>query len=63
MYRGVHMSNLWIIFAITVLIAVYSGIQVFTNLNNKQKSSFKYFTIAFIVCVILAIIEIIFLAR
>lgn len=57
------MSNLWIIFAITVLIAVYSGIQVFTNLNNKQKSSFKHFTIAFIVCVILAIIEIIFLAR
>ncbi|MEK5169658.1 MULTISPECIES: hypothetical protein [Staphylococcus] len=57
------MSNLWIIFAITVLIAVYSGIQVFTNLNNKQKPSFKYFTIAFIVCVILAIIEIIFLAR
>lgn len=57
------MSNLWIIFAITVLIAVYSGIQVFTNLNNKHKPSFKYFTIAFIVCVILAIIEIIFLAR
>ena len=57
------MSNLWIIFAITVLIAVYSGIQIFTNLNNKQKSSFKYFTISFIVCVILAIIEIIFLAR
>lgn len=57
------MSNLWIIFAITVLIAVYSGIQIFTNLNNKQKSSFKYFKIAFIVCVILAIIEIIFLGR
>ena len=57
------MSNLWIIFAITVLIAVYSGIQIFTNLNNKQKSSFKYFTIAFIVCVILAIIEIIFIDR
>lgn len=57
------MSNLWILFAITVLIAVYSGIQVFTNLNNKQKPSFKYFTIAFIVCVVLAIIELIFLAR
>ena len=46
------MSNLWILFAITVLIAVYSGIQVFTNLDNKQKPSFKYFTIAFVVCVI-----------
>ena len=56
------MSNLWILFAITVLIAVYSGIQVFTNLDNKQKPSFKYCTIAFVVCVILAIIEIIFLS-
>ena len=57
------MSNLWILFAITVLIAVYSGIQVFTNLNNKQKPSFKYFTIAYIICIVLAIIELIFLAR
>ena len=30
------MSNLWIIFAVTVLIAVYSAI-VFTNLNHKQQ--------------------------
>ena len=37
------MSNLWIIFAITVLIAVYSGIQIFTNLNNSF-FSFKYQT-------------------
>lgn len=52
------MSCMWIIFAITVLIAVYSGIQVFTNLQNKQKPSFKYFLIAFVVFLILAIIEI-----
>ncbi|TAA93710.1 Mid2-like cell wall stress sensor domain protein [Staphylococcus saccharolyticus] len=57
------MSNLWIIFAITVLIAVYSGIEVFTNLNNKQQPRFKYFTIAFVIFIILAMIEIIFLAR
>ena len=30
------MSNLWIIFAVTVLIAVYSAIEVFTNLNHKH---------------------------
>ncbi|MBS6894087.1 MAG: Mid2-like cell wall stress sensor domain protein, partial [Staphylococcus epidermidis] len=41
------MSNLWIIFAVTVLIAVYSAIEVFTNLNHKQQPRFKYFTIAF----------------
>ena len=33
------MSTMWIIFAITVLIAVYSGIQVFTNLQNKQNQA------------------------
>ena len=57
------MSNLWIIFAVTVLIAVYSAIEVFTNLNHKQQPRFKYFTIAFIVFIILAIIEVIFLAQ
>lgn len=57
------MSNLWIIFAVTVLIAVYSAIEVFTNLNHKQQPRFKYFTIAFVVFIILAIIEGIFLAQ
>lgn len=57
------MSNLWIIFAVTVLIAVYSAFEVFTNLNRKQQPRFKYFTIAFIVFIILAIIEVIFLAQ
>ena len=56
------MSNLWIIFAVTVLIAVYSN-EVFTNLNHKQQPRFKYFTIAFVVFIILAIIEVIFLAQ
>ncbi|MDU3213401.1 MAG: Mid2-like cell wall stress sensor domain protein [Staphylococcus epidermidis] len=42
------MSNLWIIFAVTVLIA---------------QPRFKYFTIAFVVFIILAIIEVIFLAQ
>ena len=55
------MSTMWIVFAITVLIAAYSGIQVFMNLQNKQKPNFKYFLIAFIVFIILAIIEIIVL--
>ncbi|RIL28109.1 Mid2-like cell wall stress sensor domain protein, partial [Staphylococcus gallinarum] len=32
------MSGIWIIFAITVLIAVYSGITFVTNLNSKQKA-------------------------
>ena len=50
------MSNLWIIFAVTVLIAVYSAIEVFTNLNHKQQPRFKYFTIAF-VCVYYGVIE------
>ena len=57
------MSNFWIIFAVTVLIAVYSAIEVFTNLNHKQQPRFKYFTIAFVVFIILAIIEVIFLAQ
>ena len=31
------MTGVWIVFAITVLIAVYSGITFFSNLNSKAK--------------------------
>ena len=61
------MINFLLLFGITVLIAVYSGITFFTNLKNKinQKSSKdkapnnKIFGIVFVVFLIIAIIEVI----
>ncbi|RIO81491.1 Mid2-like cell wall stress sensor domain protein, partial [Staphylococcus gallinarum] len=57
------MSGIWIIFAITVLIAVYSGITFVTNLNSKQKakssakSNNNIYGIIFLVFLIIALIE------
>lgn len=31
------MTSIWVVFGITVLIAVYSGITFFFNLNSKAK--------------------------
>lgn len=31
------MLTVWVVFGITVLIAVYSGITFFSNINNKAK--------------------------
>lgn len=56
------MSLTWFIMAICAFIAIYSAIQVFTNLNNKQKPSFKYYVTALIVFAIITIILIIYLA-
>ena len=60
------MTSVWIVFAITVLIAVYSGITFFSNLNNKKKQknanakSVKknnIYGIVFLIFLIIAIIE------
>ncbi|EHY92394.1 Mid2-like cell wall stress sensor domain protein [Staphylococcus saprophyticus] len=60
------MTGVWIVFAITVLIAVYSGITFFSNLNSKAKQknanakSVKknnIYGIVFLVFLIIAIIE------
>ncbi|MEW8965879.1 Mid2-like cell wall stress sensor domain protein [Staphylococcus arlettae] len=61
------MINFFLLFGITVLIAVYSGITFFTNLKNinNQKSSKdkapnnKIFGKVFVVFLIIAIIEVI----
>ncbi|PTI21441.1 Mid2-like cell wall stress sensor domain protein [Staphylococcus warneri] len=55
------MYSIWRVFANNVLIEDYAGKQVLTILQNKKKPNFKYFLIAFIVFIILAIIEIIVL--
>ncbi|WP_145381157.1 Mid2-like cell wall stress sensor domain protein [Staphylococcus cohnii] len=60
------MFGTWILFGVTVLIAVYSGITFFSNINNKtkqqkaSKESIKknnIYGIVFLVFLILAIIE------
>ncbi|MDK7752060.1 Mid2-like cell wall stress sensor domain protein [Staphylococcus ureilyticus] len=60
------MFGAWILFGVTVLIAVYSGITFFSNINNKakqqkaSKESIKknnIYGIVFLVFLILAIIE------
>ena len=60
------MVGTWILFGITVLIAVYSGITFFSNINNKakqqkaSKESIKknnIYGVVFIVFLVLAIIE------
>jgi len=55
------MSGIWFVFAITVLIAVYSGITFFSNLGNKtkQKNAKKnnIYGIIFLVFLIIALIE------
>ncbi|PHK49384.1 Mid2-like cell wall stress sensor domain protein [Staphylococcus edaphicus] len=60
------MTSIWVVFGITVLIAVYSGITFFFNLNSKAKQkkandkSVKknnIYGIVFLVFLILAIIE------
>ena len=57
------MSGIWIIFAITVLITVYSGITFVTNLNSEQKakcsakSNNNIYGIIFLVFLIIALIE------
>lgn len=62
----VYMIGTWILFGVTVLIAVYSGITFFSNINNKakqqkaSKESIKknnIYGIVFLVFLILAIIE------
>ncbi|ATH60108.1 MULTISPECIES: Mid2-like cell wall stress sensor domain protein [Staphylococcus] len=60
------MVGTWILFGITVLIAVYSGITFFSNINNKakqqkaSKESIKknnIYGVVFLVFLVLAIIE------
>ncbi|PTF10024.1 Mid2-like cell wall stress sensor domain protein [Staphylococcus equorum] len=60
------MLTVWVVFGITVLIAVYSGITFFSNINNKAKQknanakSVKknnIYGVVFLVFLILAIIE------
>ncbi|RIP32772.1 Mid2-like cell wall stress sensor domain protein [Staphylococcus gallinarum] len=57
------MSGIWIVFAITVLIAVYSGITFITNLNSNQKAkgsakaNNNIYGIVFLVFLIIALIE------
>ncbi|MGW7777094.1 Mid2-like cell wall stress sensor domain protein [Staphylococcus xylosus] len=60
------MGGIWFVFAITVLIAVYSGITFFTNVNNKAKQKSQneqsakknnIYGVVFLVFLIIAIIE------
>ena len=60
------MGGMWFLFGITVLIAVYSGITFFTNVNNKAKQKTQneqsakknnIYGVVFLVFLILAIIE------
>lgn len=60
------MVGTWILFGVTVLIAVYSGITFFSNINNKakqqkaSKESIKknnIYGVVFLVFLVLAIIE------
>lgn len=60
------MGGIWFVFAITVLIAVYSGITFFTNVNNKVKQKSQneqsakknnIYGVVFLVFLIIAIIE------
>lgn len=60
------MGGIWFVFAITVLIAVYSGITFFTNVNNKAKQKTQneqsakknnIYGVVFLVFLIIAIIE------
>ena len=60
------MVGTWILFGITVLIAVYSGITFFSNINNKakqqkaSKESIKknnIYGVVFLGFLVLAIIE------
>ncbi|MCE7786599.1 Mid2-like cell wall stress sensor domain protein [Staphylococcus xylosus] len=60
------MGGMWFVFAITVLIAVYSGITFFTNVNNKAKQKSQneqsakknnIYGVVFLVFLIIAIIE------
>ncbi|RIL85554.1 Mid2-like cell wall stress sensor domain protein [Staphylococcus cohnii] len=59
------MIGTWILFGFTVLIAVYSGITFFSNINNKakqqkaSKDSIKKNNIYGIVFIVFLIIEII----
>lgn len=58
------MLGFWIIFALTVLVVVYTGIVFFTNLWNKDKDKKSatsdknnLYGIIFVVFVIVALIE------
>ncbi|MCE5002109.1 Mid2-like cell wall stress sensor domain protein [Staphylococcus pseudoxylosus] len=60
------MGGIWFVFGITVLIAVYSGITFFTNVNNKAKQKTQneqsakknnIYGVVFLVFLIIAIIE------
>lgn len=60
------MTGIWFVFAITILIAVYSGITFFSNLNSKAKQKHandksvkknNIYGIVFLVFLILAVIE------
>ena len=61
------MTGVWIVFAITVLIVVYSGITIFSNLSSKAKENNtnaksvvkknNIYGIVFLVFLIIAIIE------
>ncbi|WP_412520643.1 Mid2-like cell wall stress sensor domain protein [Staphylococcus simulans] len=54
------MLNFWILFALTVLIAAYAGINYFTGkFKENAKFSKQHFGILCIVFVILAIIELV----
>ncbi|HLR18329.1 MAG TPA: Mid2-like cell wall stress sensor domain protein [Staphylococcus sp.] len=58
--------TIWLVFGITVLIAVYSGITFFSNINNKAKQKEantknakknNIYGVVFLVFLIIAIIE------
>ncbi len=60
------MSSTWVLFGLTVLITVYSGITFFSNLNSKTKQNEassaskkknNIYGIIFLVFLIIAIIE------
>ncbi|MHD0397721.1 Mid2-like cell wall stress sensor domain protein [Staphylococcus simulans] len=54
------MLNFWILFALTILIAAYSGINYFTGqVKENAKLKKQHFGVICIVFVILAIIELI----
>ncbi|MCU5745531.1 Mid2-like cell wall stress sensor domain protein [Staphylococcus sp. SQ8-PEA] len=60
------MFNFWVIFGITLLIAVYCGITFFTNMShsvqsrrdNKSKQSNNIYGLVFGIFLVIAIIEV-----